>query len=143
MARCNLLPYPQCDASCKANGSERQPNGPQTLQMIANASCQQLAAMMQQIQQQPAQQPLPAPPQKPAGKQWQCNAQGTWQKCDASGFPCMPQYSNAIGFGGTEPLARAGAETQCNSAMNGLVSANFTYHALVISGCRATTCSPP
>src|SRR5262249_7463067 len=99
----------------------------------------------------PAQQvpgPNSGPPQPPAtqgggGRFWSCNAQGTWQTCQQNGYPCNSQYANAIGLGGNEQLARKAAEDQCNAQMNSQVSANFSYRASIVAGCRSTNCTPP
>jgi hypothetical protein len=152
--RCQVQPYDACMLECAQSGVEQQPGGAAQLYAIARMDCQQIAQMSAQSRQ-PAQQQPYAPPQQapvatqpppaPGGgqRQWQCNATGSWQKCETNGTQCYPQTSSAFGFGATEPLARLAAESQCASAMAGVMSANFTYRTSVSSSCRATSCTPP
>jgi hypothetical protein len=101
--------------------------------------------------EKPSSKPADKPSDKPADKpaysakrtQWVCNATGSWQRCEAQGYMCFPQTSMALGFGPTEPLARASATSQCSTAMTRLMSANFAYRTSITAPCHVMSCSPP
>ena len=139
VSRCNIQPYDACIAECQRLGTESSPAGRQQLDTIARMSCAQLAQVNQQGSAQPAQQPQ----QGTGQRQWQCNANGGWQKCDPQSGQCTPQSASATGFGQSELLARGAAETNCGNTMNGMMGANFTFRTNVVSSCRATSCTPP
>jgi hypothetical protein len=165
VVRCDLGPASDCMQQCRTSNLEQQQNGPAMLADLAQASCERLAQLSQDQAPQPEQQPAPQPEQKPTPQpstsnsdtsksadssnipakrtQWVCNATGWWQKCETQGYTCYPQSTMMLGFGSTESAARVSAETECNTAMMRLMSANFAYRTNITTRCRAMSCSAP